>query len=264
MTAMSAITVNGAELHYDDLGDGDQVIVWGHAFLFSAALYHDLIDRMPGYRHIAVDFRGHGRSGSVTQSCTLSQMADDVHTLVTDLGIERFVYIGHSMGNGVGMRLAARHPNSIRAAVSMAGLPVTGGPASGTALTEALVSLQGNEEGFTAALGQMFVHPVNDATVALSGQSAALVPAGPLTSIARTELFLDEADEILPRLIQPWLFLIPAEDTVIPADAQMVTARAILGARTVWLNGEGHMYPQERPDETTSFIRAFLDNLARS
>jgi pimeloyl-ACP methyl ester carboxylesterase len=259
---MSTITVNGAELHYDDLGDGDQLIVWGHAFLFSAGFYHDLINLMPGYRHIAVDFRGHGRSASVTQCCTLSQMADDVHALTTELGIDRFVYIGHSMGNGVGMRLAARHPNSIRAAVSMAGVPAAGLDGASKGLGDALAAAQGDEGQMTAALGQMFVHEGNDATIKLSGQSAALVADGPLNSLTRTELLLDEADELLPRLVQPWLFLIPANDTAIPAEAQLATARAIPGARTVLLNGEGHIYPQERPEEATSFIRVFLNNLS--
>jgi pimeloyl-ACP methyl ester carboxylesterase len=262
MTAMSAITVNDVQLHYDDLGAGDQVIVWGHAFLLSAGLYLDLIDRMPGYRHIAVDFRGHGRSASVTHSCTLGQMADDVHDIVAHLGIDRFVYVGHSMGNGVGMRLAARYPDSIRAAVSMAGAPAAGLRDDSQGLGDALAAAQGDEGQLTAALGQMFIHPGNDETIKRGGQSAALVAAGPLNSITRTELLLDEADDILPSLIQPWLFLIPADDTVIPAEAQLATARAIPLARALWLNGEGHLFPQERPAETTSFIRVFLDNLS--
>jgi pimeloyl-ACP methyl ester carboxylesterase len=160
------------------------------------------------------------------------------------------------------MRLAARHPDSIRAAVSMAGVPAAGLGDSSKGLGDALEAAQGDEGQLTAALGQMFIHDGNDATIKLSGQSAALVAAGPLNPITRTELLLDDADDLLPRLIQPWLFLIPADDTAIRADAQLITARAIPGARTVWLNGEGHIYPQERPQETTSFIRAFLDNLS--
>lgn len=261
---MSVTTINGVELHHDDLGTGDDVIVWGHGFLFAAELYHDLIARLPGYRHIAVDFRGHGRSASVTSGCTLAQMAEDVHELTCGLGIDRYTYIGHSMGNGIGMRLAARHSDRVRAAISMAGLPAAGLPQTSRALPDALVTMQGDSEQLAAALGQTFVHDGMDALIKTSGRCAALLHPGPLREIADTELFRDEADQIIPGLVQPWLFLIPGEDVAVPPDAQLATARAVPGARAIWFNGEGHIFPQERPDEVATVIRTFLDNLPRT
>jgi hypothetical protein len=119
------------------------------------------------------------------------------------------------------------------AAVSMAGMPAAGLGGESKGLGDALEAAQGDEARVTAALAQMFVHEGNDATIKLSGQSAALVAAAPMNSITRTELLLDEAEALLPRLVQPWLFLIPADDTVIPAEAELATARVIPGARTV-------------------------------
>jgi len=266
---MAAVTIRGAELHYDEVDrtgeDGavgeQHVIVWGHGFLFAAELYHCLIDELPGYRHIALDFRGHGRSAAVIDDATISRMADDTWDLLAELGVDRFVYVGHSMGNAVGLRLVSRHPEAVAAAVGLAGVPLVGSPESCRPLNAAVAGLGGDQEAFTSALGQLFVHEGMDAVIKQSGAAAALVQHGPLISVTQTELFLDDSADILPGLTQPWLFLIPAEDAAIPADAQLAMAKAIPGARAVWLNGEGHIYPQERPAEAAAYIRTFLSTL---
>ena len=267
---MTAVTIDGAELHYDEIdlsadgasGQPGPVIVWGHGFLFAAELYHPIIEQLPGHRHLALDFRGHGRSAGVVDDATVSRMADDTWGLLTELGIDRFVYVGHSMGNAVGMRLVSRHPDAVLAAVALAGVPLIGMPESTRELNAAIGSLGGQPEAFAAALGSLFVHPDMDAVIKTSGATAALVQGGPLSSISQTELYRDDSAQILPGLTQPWLFLIPAEDAAIPAEAQFTTAKAVPGARAVWLNGEGHIYPQERPAETAAYISAFLSTSA--
>lgn len=267
---MASLTVKGAELHYDEFdrskdganGRPGPVVVWGHGFLFAAELYHPIIEQLPGYRHIAVDFRGHGRGAGVDDDPTLSRMADDTWDLLAALGVDRFVYVGHSMGNAVGMRLASRHPDAVLAAVSLAGVPLWGMPESTRPLNAAIGALGGQPEAFSTALAGLFIHPKMEAIIKQSGVSAALVAAGPLENISQTELYRDDSAEILPGLTQPWLFRIPAEDGAIPATAQFDTAKAITGARGVWLNGEGHIYPQERPAETAAYISAFLSTVA--
>jgi len=158
-----------------------------------------------------------------------------------------------------------RHPDAVVAAVGLAGVPLIGSPESCRPLNAAVAGLGGDQEAFTAALGQLFVHAGMDAVIKQSGAAAALVQNGPLVSVTQTELFLDDSVELLPGLTQPWLFLIPSEDAAIPAAAQLDMAKAIRGSRAVWLNGEGHIYPQERPAEAAAYIRGFLSTLpARS
>ena len=264
---MAQLTVNGAELHYDDIaassGDNDhQVVVWGHGLLYRADTYWPMIDRMPAYRHIAVDFRGHGRSAGVTTDATISRMADDTWALLNALNIGKFAYIGHSMGNAVGMRLACWHPEAVTAAVGVAGVPLTGMPESTREYSRALAAMCGDQEAFATALAQLLMHTITEDmkdTIRATSGSAALVTQGPLTSIAETELYLDDSADILPGLRQPWLFLIPANDITIPPDAQLATAKAVPGARALWLNGEGHAYHQERPREAAAYVQKFLN-----
>ena len=218
---MPTIEHKGAEIYFEDSGEGEPVLVWGHGFLVSSRFFANVIKRLPGHRSIAVDFRGHGRSAGVTENATVAQFADDIAAILRELGIRSVIYIGHSTGNAVGMRLAARVPGLVRAAISLAGVPVNGMPAECRALTSALASMQGNVVSLAAAFGQMTIHEGQEALVQAASEAGAQVPIGPLLSIAETELYLDEAEELLPGLTQPWLFVIPGDDVVIPPDAQL-------------------------------------------
>ena len=72
------------------------------------------------YRVIAMDLRGHGRGMRSTEPFSLEDCADDAAALVSQLGIERVIVVGYSMGGPVGMLLARRHPGTAQALVMQA------------------------------------------------------------------------------------------------------------------------------------------------
>ena len=82
-----------------------------------------------------------------------------------------------------------------------------------------------------------------------------------LKSIGEVELFLDQSEQLVPRLTQPWLFVIPGDDRSLPPDLQLAGARRFPKGRALWLNGEGHMVPQERPAEIARVIGDFVTGL---
>jgi pimeloyl-ACP methyl ester carboxylesterase len=258
---MSTVVRAGVQTYYEDRGVGEPVLVWGHGFLVSSRFFGEVIDRLPGYRSIAVDFRGHGRSAGVTDGVTLSEIADDIAALLRELGVSNLVYIGHSTGSAVGMRLAARHPGLVRAAVGLAGVPVQGNPPEVLEFTTALSAMQGDPAAFAAALGQLTVHPGQRDMVEAAGREAALVPLEALKSIGEIELFLDESEQLLPKLTQPWLFVIPGDDRSVSPDLQLAGARRFPNGQALWLNGEGHLVPQERPAEIARIIDDFVSGL---
>lgn len=262
---MPSMTVNGDLLHYDDVPgpDGAPVLVWGHGFLLSAASYAALVGLLPQYRHVFPDLRGHGRSAGAASDASTSRMADDVWAIVEGLGIDRFAWVGHSMGNAVGVRLAARHPSAVTAGVSLAGIPVTGKLEEARSGVAGMVDIAGDADALTAALAGLFVHADPDSPVVGSaGRQAALVPRTAVAGIVLREFFLDESQELLPRLTQPWLFLVPGADSAEPAPYQVSQAALLPDATVVLLDGEGHMVPQERPALTAEHIGAFLASLA--
>jgi len=251
----------GAEIYYEDRGAGEPVLVWGHGFLLSSRFFSEVIDRLPDYRSIAVDFRGHGRSAGVTEGLTLAGIADDIAALLRGLGVSDVVYIGHSTGSAVGMRLAARHPGLVRAAIGLAGVPVNGNPPELLEFTSALSAMQGDPAAFAAVLGQLTAHPGQQAMIEAAGREAALVPLEALKSIGEVELFLDESEQLLPKLTQPWLFVIPGDDKSVSPDLQLAGGRRFPNGRALWLNGEGHLVPQERPAEIARAISDFVAGL---
>lgn len=258
---MPTVERAGVRTYYEDRGAGEPVLVWGHGFLVSSRFFADVIDRLPGYRSITVDFRGHGRSAGVTDGVTLAEIADDIAAVLQELGVENAVYIGHSTGSAVGMRLAARHPGLVRAAIGLAGVPVQGNPPEVLEFTTALSAMQGDPAAFAGALGQLTVHPGQEEMVAAAGREAALVPLAALKSIGEVELFLDESEQLLPKLTQPWLFVIPGDDRSVDPELQLAGARRFPNGRTLVLDGEGHLVPQERPAEIARIVEDFVSGL---
>ena len=259
---MNALLVDGDLLHFDDVPgpDGAPVIVWGHGFLLSAAFYSDVVDSLPDFRHIVPDLRGHGRSASANTDATLSRMATDIWRICESLEVNEFHYIGHSMGNAVGIRLTAAHPDAVLSGTSIAGIPVSGKLEADRDLVTGIVDLAGDAEQLTGALAGLFVHEGPEGAIVLScGQAASLVPRESMT--VSQDFFLNDKDQILPHLTQPWFFLVPGADLAEPPMYQVSQAELLPNARIRVLDGEGHMVPQERPGLVAEHIAKFLQGL---
>jgi pimeloyl-ACP methyl ester carboxylesterase len=82
----------------------------GNSAHWSAQLVHV----RPARRAVALDLRGHGRSGPPKNGdYTIEGMAGDVEAVVDSLGLEKFVLVGHSMGGGVALTYAGAHPDRV-------------------------------------------------------------------------------------------------------------------------------------------------------
>jgi non-heme chloroperoxidase len=118
-------TTDGVDLFYKDWGSG-QPIVFSHGWPLSADDWDTqmLLFLQRGYRVIAHDRRGHGRSTQVADGHDMDHYADDLAALVDHLDLSDAVHVGHSTGGGEVVRYLARHGEDRAAkAVLIAAVP---------------------------------------------------------------------------------------------------------------------------------------------
>ena len=111
---MPTITTNdGTEIFYKDWGQG-QPIVFSHGWPLSADDWDNqmLFFLQHGYRVIAHDRRGHGRSTQTADGHDMDHYADDLAAVVEHLDLHDAIHVGHSTGGGEVVHYLARHGES--------------------------------------------------------------------------------------------------------------------------------------------------------
>ncbi len=108
---MSTIKMkDGTQIYYKDWGSG-QPIVFSHGWPLTADAWEDQMIFLAshGYRCIAHDRRGHGRSSQPWEGNEMNTYADDLATLVETLDLTNAIHVGHSTGGGEVARYIGRH-----------------------------------------------------------------------------------------------------------------------------------------------------------
>ncbi len=113
-----------AQLHVDDGGAGGLPVVFVHAFAGSASQWNaQLAHLRKKHRAIAFDLRRHGKSAAPDdRDYAIASLASDIAAVVDDLGLHRFVLVGHSIGGAAAIAYAGAHPDRV------AGLVLAGAP----------------------------------------------------------------------------------------------------------------------------------------
>jgi pimeloyl-ACP methyl ester carboxylesterase len=106
--------VNGLRMYYEVHGEGRPLVLLHGAYMTVDAMGSFLPGLAETRRVIVPEMQGHGRTADIDRPITYEGMADDVATLLRHLGIDEADAFGYSMGGGVALQLAIRHPGSVR------------------------------------------------------------------------------------------------------------------------------------------------------
>ncbi len=118
--------VNGLRMYYEIHGRGDPVVLLHGSYMtipnnWANARAPWIAELSKTRQVIAVEMQGHGRTADIKRDLSYPNLADDIAALLDFLKIKRADVIGYSLGAGVAMELAIRHPEKVRKVVSISG-----------------------------------------------------------------------------------------------------------------------------------------------
>jgi len=109
---------NGIKLYYEIHGSGRPLVLL-HGGLGAIEMFEPILPTLTkGRRVIAVDLQGHGRTADIDRPLSVETMADDVAALVQKLGLGKTDIMGYSLGGGVALQVAIRHPDLVNKVVA--------------------------------------------------------------------------------------------------------------------------------------------------
>ena len=114
--------VNGLKMYYEIRGQGEPVVLLHGSFMAISNNFHwaEWIGELSKTRKvIAIEMQGHGRTADTGRDFTYDNLADDVAALLDYLKIPSADVIGYSLGGGVALNCAIRHPDKVRKVVSI-------------------------------------------------------------------------------------------------------------------------------------------------
>src|SRR5215211_3736243 len=109
------VSVNGLKMYYEIRGNGQPLVLVHGAFSAIGTSFGGLIPPLAETRQvIGLELQGHGRTADIDRPLSLETMADDVAAAIKELGFDSADVLGYSMGSGVALRVAIRHPEVVR------------------------------------------------------------------------------------------------------------------------------------------------------
>jgi len=252
--------LDGHRVHYKVLGTEGPALVFVHGWTGSLDMWRlqAPLFAARGFRVIALDLPGHGRSDAPRIAYTMALFASAVDAVMRDAGVARAVLVGHSMGTPVVREFYRRHPEKTRALVSVDGsLRALFTPQDAEKI---LAPYRGS--GYTRQLEKFADFMIPADQPALRAEAKAIMTrTPPHVAISAFENMADPANFREDPIRVPLLCVL-AKDSHWPADYEAFVRR--LAPRTefqVLGEGVGHFLMLQRPDEFNAILAGFLDGL---
>lgn len=186
--------VNGMQMYYEIHGEGSPVVLL-HGSFYSIELWGAILPALAAHHQvIAVEMQGHGRTSDINRPLKYEHLADDVDAFMGFLNLPLADIFGYSMGGGVALQLAMRHPERVRKLV--------------------LLSAHFRADGY---------YP--ESTAAIAALTPELFAGGPLDEIYQR---IAPAPDALPRLVEKMKAMEGEDYAWAEDDLRAITAPAFL------------------------------------
>jgi len=275
---MSYITISDGKPHdvqiyYKDWGSGKPV-VFSHGWPLSADAFEDQMFFLTsrGYRCIAHDRRGHGRSSQPWDGNDFDTYADDLAALVKALDLKNAIHVGHSMGGGEVVRYIGRHgtkrvdkavligaivPLMLKTSANSAGTPLD-------AFDQLRNAVLADRSQFWKDLSSAFYGYNRPGAIASEGVRESFWLQGMRTGLPASYFCIkafSETDftEDLKRIDVPTLILHGDADQIVPiGSSALLSAKIVKGAKLKVYPGASHGMCTTHKNQVNEDLLAFI------
>lgn len=263
---MGLIHVNGTQLWVEDTGGTGPAVIFTHALFFSGQMYSAQIARLQErYRCITVDWRGMGRSAKPLGGYDVDNLARDIMELADKFSLDRFHWVGMSVGGVTGIRKAAEHPQRILS-LAVGGASAEAEPIEKVVKYEALLADYANDPSSILdrvapiLYGHRFRTDPAFAEAYAREREIIVDNDGPAVQRASAAI-LRRVDirHMLPFVKCPTTVFVGSEDGANGPEKAQVIAAGIPNATLHVMEGVGHQPNVEAPAITTTVLEAHLE-----
>jgi pimeloyl-ACP methyl ester carboxylesterase len=258
---MPYVRTRAGQVYYADQGDGPPVVLL-HATLHDHTDFDAVAEPLTGAGHrvLAVDWPGHGRSGTPAEPRTITAMllAGVLADLVAELDLPPAVFIGNSVGGYAAARLAIRQPDQVAGLV----LVNTAGFSKASRLLCRLLGVPAVSRAVLPRLVPRYMKPDSArlADITARVQARARSREGAAVAAALWRSFAAPGYDLRadgPRLRAPVLLVWGTRDVILPQAAARQAHAAIPGSGLRTLD-TGHVVFAAEPDEFLAQVTPFL------